>query len=1665
MSTAGDTGAAGTGTTASGTTPSTTGGGSADAGRGRNRSRFGRGGRGGRGSGSRRPTTTTIKKFEGRNDDLKGHVYDFTNPKETANSYTTTTEEIAEYIGRTYKMGNYIKRAIETMAPMTIPLPTAPTPDPQNNQVNPVEAEIFKQQISSYVKKQETIESGLQNAYSLIWGQCSEGIRAKLQGMPTHSAISQSGNPVDLLANIKTVMFQFQTTKYTPHAIYDCKRRLYIQRQDKEMTVPDYYKMFKNNVDVVEHNGGTLGIEEGVVKMVLAENGLTMSGANEGQMSNAQAKAREYSLACAFILGADKIRFGKLLEDLENSYTQGDDKYPKTMTDAYKLLVNWKQDPRNLMRAVRPGTTTGEVAFVNVDDDVSEMTGTALVTVAGRDGREHPNIRCYQCQRMGHYASSCPGGDDSSGVQLLMDGIANDDNEFTFHIRDPTAIPDSWVLLDSQSTVNMFSNPNLLRNIRPANKCMNVRGNAGVSRTNMIGDFKGYPEPVWYDPNGIANILSMAQVERYFPVTYGDEKCFIVHKKNGMQRRFVKSDRGLYYLDTATARSDAEPTEDQAVQPTEEQPETILLSTVEDKKSKYTVRDYRQAELARKIQNMIGRPSLRDYLRIVDGNQLRNCPVTRSDILAAEDIFGPNLGSLKGKTVRKASPTTTITRDPLPLEIKERYMDVTICLDIMFVNKVAFVITISRNIKFITVEFIASRHQGTLMASLQRINNVYAQRGFRITDCNADNEFEPLRNGLKALGIELNTVGEDEHVPEIERCIRTVKERTRATWNTLPFKRIPVRMIIEMVTSSVMWLNMFPPTDGVSNTLSPRALVTGLQVDYKKYCRIEFGSYVQTHEEHDNSMGARTIGAIALRATGNAQGGHYFLSLTTGRRIHRHRWTELPMPADVIDRVHALARRSRAAIGLTFGWRDGTEILDEANEEYDHAIDDADSDYEPNDDDDYDYDDYDDYDSDAGEPINPVIAGVDHHEQEPEQDNNNAIDADAGEEYREEEQQVDEERPTAVSDDDASPTCQDNNDDQIETPGVPEAEDQPEIPGVMEAEVPGVPDEIPGVSQDDNNPPDVAQQMDDRYGARRLTGLRPRRQRDYSRHLGMSRVQKPQDYEYTMLHAGLEDLEHTALTQYSVKKGLQVFGQAGAEAVLQEMKQLHDRKVGQPENPAMLTREEKKKALEYLMFLKKKRSGKIKGRGCADGRKQRVYKTKEETSSPTVTTESLFLSCVIDAKEGRDVATCDIPGAFMQADMDEVIHVRLAGPLATLLARVDPESYEKYIAYEKGKPVIYIKLKKALYGTLQAALLFWKDLTGALKEWGFELNPYDECVANKDIDGSQCTILWHVDDLKISHLNPDVVSDIINKLNARYGKEAPLTVTRGKVHEYLGMTIDFSVTGKVIIQMDDYVEGILAEAREDMAGEATTPAAEHLFNINNNPDPLGEELSQYFHTMTAKLLFLSKRARPDLQEAIAFLTTRVKGPDTDDYKKLGRVIKYLRKEPRMALTLEADNTHVIKWWIDAAFAVHPDMKSHTGATMSMGKGSVYSTSVRQKLNTKSSTEAELVGVDDVMPMVLWTRYFLEAQGYNVDTDVYQDNQSAMLLEKNGRASSGKRTRHINIRYFFVADRVQSGEVRIKYCPTDDMLGDYFTKPLQGSKFRKFRDQILNVQRN
>jgi hypothetical protein len=261
-----------------------------------------------------------------------------------------------------------------------------------------------------------------------------------------------------------------------------------------------------------------------------------------------------------------------------------------------------------------------------------------------------------------------------------------------------------------------------------------------------------------------------------------------------------------------------------------------------------------------------------------------------------------------------------------------------------------------------------------------------------------------------------------------------------------------------------------------------------------------------------------------------------------------------------------------------------------------------------------------------------------------------------------------------------------------------------------------------------------------------------------------------------------------------------------------------------------------------------------------------------------------------------------------------------------------------------------------------------------------------------------------------------------------------MTVSRGKIHKYIGMTLDYSVPGQVKITMLKYVNEIIDafdKAEPKGRGTNTSAAPASLFKVDKDCEKLAQVKAVEFHNLVANTLYATKRARPDTCTAIAFLTTIVREPDKDDWTKLVHLMRYIRGTRTMPLILGANGSGILKWWVNASFAVHPNMRGHLGGGLSLGRGFPIVGSKKQKLNTRSSTETEIVGADDFMPAICWTRYFMKAQGYEVkDNVLFQDNKSSIILEKNGKASSSKRTKHINIRYFFITNRVKKEEVSV-----------------------------------
>ena len=468
--------------------------------------------------------------------------------------------------------------------------------------------------------------------------------------------------------------------------------------------------------------------------------------------------------------------------------------------------------------------------------------------------------------------------------------------------------------------------------------------------------------------------------------------------------------------------------------------------------------------------------------------------------------------------------------------------------------------------------------------------------------------------------------------------------------------------------------------------------------------------------------------------------------------------------------------------------------------------------------------------------------------------------------------------------------------------------------------------------------------------------------------------------------------------------------------------------------------------------------------GGGDGQDRNLY-SRSETSSPTASTSAILIIAQLAAAEGRHVISLDIGSAYLNANMpkddpSKLVFMAIAPLIAGILTDIDP-GFKKFLRPDGS---IIVELDQALYGCIESALLWYNELSTFLGSIGFCPNPYEKCILNKEQSGTQTTIAVYVDDLLITSGSQQHAEAVVTSLRDRY-KE--LKVTTGNVHNYLGMVLDFSSPPCVTVRQNGMVEDIVTKAKSSThipipKSSPKSPCTEQLFSSSPDSPPLSEAAKAEFHSYTAKWLFVGGHGRPDVLTPISYFTKRVLNPTEEDARKLGRTIGYADSTSSIALTLRSNLPPKITTFIDASFATHPDMRSHSGVCISLGRGAYYSKSTAQKLNTTSSCEAELVALSKGMQQSLWSSYFLEEQGYpRSPIAVLQDNQSTVRLVENGRPTS-ELSRHIRIGYFWLHDLLVKKIIRLIYCPTENMIADLMTKPLQGSLFRTMRDRVMGI---
>jgi len=437
---------------------------------------------------------------------------------------------------------------------------------------------------------------------------------------------------------------------------------------------------------------------------------------------------------------------------------------------------------------------------------------------------------------------------------------------------------------------------------------------------------------------------------------------------------------------------------------------------------------------------------------------------------------------------------------------------------------------------------------------------------------------------------------------------------------------------------------------------------------------------------------------------------------------------------------------------------------------------------------------------------------------------------------------------------------------------------------------------------------------------------------------------------------------------------------------------------------------------------------KMKGRIVADGRLQdcTIY---TDFSSPTAKTRSVRPCLKVAAVQGRDLLKVDVAGAFLCAFIDDAEEVYMQ--LDEALSNMAQEWMLELTKFMQFNGKLIVKVKKAMYGLIQSAKLWYKELSRFLEANRFKKCPSDECVMVKKEGGSDAiVVILYVDDILIlSGKTSDRywVKEILEKQYQKF------MISEGKRLPYLGMMIIKTDDGFKVC-MESYIQDIL-KYYDKMVRECVTPTKPNPFKMDNAAKPLVEKAK--CHLLIAKLLYLGKRDRPDILLLVQYLCTRVKAPTTDDERKLERVLGYLKLNKEWTKVFDSSPFERVRTYIDASFAIHPDGKSQSGCAVLLGNTLVHETCRKQKNITRNSTWAELVALSDyIMEGELIKGFVLDMGalcGIEVLDDVhlvYQDNKPTItIVTKGGRQPT---TKYMKVREEYVRERLGTKELEIEY---------------------------------
>jgi hypothetical protein len=402
---------------------------------------------------------------------------------------------------------------------------------------------------------------------------------------------------------------------------------------------------------------------------------------------------------------------------------------------------------------------------------------------------------------------------------IVEQSLYNDDQNAKHRLK-------NCITLDNGSTLSLFSNPDLVQDIRTSNKTLSLATNAGVKQSNHEANVPGFGK-VYHDEDAMANIFGFSDLKKKDRITYDSDKedAFIVH----MDKEIIKfecSPDGLYQYWVSNGYQQGLK-EDQ-----KEDGASNLISTVAENRKGYTLRQFERAKEARKLYHNVGTPTMNNSKSLLPMNVVQNCPVTVEDVNISEKIFGPDTSSQKGKSTRRKPKPVRSNLIEIPKEIITKHHDIDLCMDAMYVNECGMLTAIDGTIKFQSLVPMNTKQHIEYYRTLDQILRHYNQARFVRRTIHCDREFRGMMEKVEDdLDVDMNFTNAQDHVPEAEQNNRTIKERIRAAYHRLPYNAIPRIMINYLAMIPANKLNLFPMKGGVSKYYSPHMILNQTNLD------------------------------------------------------------------------------------------------------------------------------------------------------------------------------------------------------------------------------------------------------------------------------------------------------------------------------------------------------------------------------------------------------------------------------------------------------------------------------------------------------------------------------------------------------------------------------------------------------------------------------------------------------------------------------------------------------------------------------------------------------------------------------------------------------------------------------------------------------------------